>query len=447
MRALPMVMTSETFQLFTVPWARSEMQVGIPQKMLQGKIEFTDLPALPDPAVAFRQAMDEPIGTPPLAEIVRPGAKVALLTGDRMTDLMLGSRDGLGHVILDYLNRAGVRDEDVTLVFAPGTHPIRNADEKLGPKLIGRVGRYVKHDALDDRALRFVGYTSHGNAIWLNRAVVEADVVIGVGEISPNTHGGWCGGGKMIVPGVAGRATVEHNHRQLIRADTPLGLADGNPLRRDMEEGADLGRLAFKLDVLVNSDQRIVGVFSGDFRKEHRAALPTAREIWMTRLEPVDIAVFSPGDQREYYLESSLFLSLDAALLATRPDGVIIFLASARGGYAPEGGGLSFNYRTTAREVLTWSSPEIARAMIDAEGNVRTGSILFAAKRVLEQRAVFLVSEGIDPAEARAFGFADGFGTFEEALARARALKGSAASLATCFPRGIQWRILPWREG
>lgn len=441
-----MAIVSPPTRTYHVPWNDGELDVSLPAEAVQTDLRFTDRPALADPAAAFRRAMDEPIGRPALADLVHPGNKVALLTGDRMTDVMLGSRDGLGHVILDYLNQAGVRDEDVTLVFAPGTHPHRNADEKLGPRLISRVGRYLKHDATDDRQLAFVGYTSAGNAIWLNRAVVDADVVIGVGEISPNGHAGWCGGGKILVPGVAGRATVEQNHRTLMTADCQTGLADGNRLRRDIEEAADLAGLDFKIDVLVNSDQRIVEVFSGDHRQEHRAALPVAREIWMTRMKPVDIAVYHPGDGRDRYLESSLWISLDSAYLATRPDGVILWLTAASGGYA-QGKGLPYRDDFPSRELFKLSSPEIARLMIDGSGNIRTASILWAMKRVLEQRTVILVSDGISAEEARGFGFVAAYPRVEPALAHARELKGSAATMATCFPRGIQWRILPWREG
>lgn len=434
-------------RIYRVPWNDREMEIRLPADAVTSEIRFTDLPALSDPPAALRRALDEPIGRPALANLVWPGCKVALLTGDRMTDVMLGSRDGLGQVILDYLNRAGVRDEDVTLVFAPGTHPWRNADEKLGPRLIGRVGRYVKHNAFDDAQLAFVGYTSAGNSIWLNRAVTDADVVIGVGEISPNGHAGWCGGGKILVPGVAGRATVEQNHRTLMSPDCQTGLADGNRLRRDIEEAADLANLTFKIDVLVNSDQQIVEIYSGEHRQEHRAALPKAREIWMTQMDPVDIAVYHPGDGRDRYLESSLWISLDSAFLATKPDGVIVFVNAAPGGYATESGGLPFREDVPSRDLFKRSSAEIARLMIDSAGNVRTSSMIFAMKRVLEQRSVILVSEGIDPAEAQALGFAGSYRSIEPALDHARALKGNAATMATCFPRGIQWRIMPWREG
>src|SRR5262245_43516917 len=317
---MAMVVSSE--KTFRLPWADSEKELRIPADRITAEIEFTDLPPIADPAAALRQAMDVPIGKAPLRELVKPGDRVALLTGDRITDRMLGSRDGLGHVILDYLNAAGVPDQDVTLVFAPGTHGHRNVDEKIGPKLIGRVGRYVKHRADVDADLVFKGYTSRGNALWINRAVHEADVVIGFGEICPNTHGGWTGGGKIILPGVAGQATVEHNHRNIMLPGTPLGLADGNPLRQDMEEAAALGGLDFKIDVLVDSKERMVDIYAGDFRQEHRAALPKARQIWTTPMEKSDVHVFYPGDTRERTIESAMFISISAADLATTSDGI-----------------------------------------------------------------------------------------------------------------------------
>ena len=436
------MLTAQNVRSFTLPWADGERRLDVPADNIAAEIRFTDLPPVADPAAALRRALDEPIGTPPLRDLVKPGDKIALLTGDRMTDRMLGSRDGLGHVILDYLNDLGVPNEDVTLVFAPGTHPLRNADEKLGPALIGRVGRYVKHLADRDEDLTFKGYTSRGNALWINRVVAEADVVIGVGEISPNSHGGWTGGGKMILPGVAGQASIEHNHRQLMMPSIPLGLADGNPLRLDMEEAARLGGLTFKIDVLVDSHERIVDVYSGDFVREHRAALPKAREIWMTEIEPTDVCVFYPGDTRERSLESAMFVSINAADLATKPDGIIIACLSA-----VDRGGLPYNERQSGRDVLKMRADEIAREMIHARGNLRTASIHFATRHVLDRKRVYLVCDGVDEAEGRDFGFSAVFRSFDAALAQALEAKGPAATIAVNFPRGICWRQMPWREG
>lgn len=441
-----MIATTLETRTYRVPWAEGEKELRIPAENVTADIAFTNLPPVPDPATALRRALDQPIGRPPLRDLVRRGKRVALLTGDRITDRMLGSRDGLGHVMLDYLNEAGVRDEDVTLVFAPGTHPHRNADEKLGPRLINRVGRYVKHRADRDEELVFRGYTSRGNALWINKAVAEADVVVGVGEICPNSHGGWTGGGKIILPGVAGQATVEHNHRNLMQPEIPLGLADANPLRVDMEEAAELGGLTFKIDVLVDSRERMVDVYSGDFRQEHRAALPKARQIWMTRMEKTDICVFHPGDGRERTLEGSMFISITAADLATKPDGIIIACLSACDGFA-RGDGLPYGEGKTSRDVMKMTAADIARDMIYGRGNIRTGSIHFATRHCLDRKRVFLVCDGIDEAEARDFGFAACYRSFDAALDRALEEKGPGATISTNFPRGIAWRCMPWREG
>ena len=101
----------------------------------------------------------------------------------------------------------------------------------------------------------------------------------------------------------------------------------------------------------------------------------------------------------------------------------------------------------TSRDLLKMASPDIAREMIFSTGNIRTSSMLFAAKRVLEQRTVLLASDGMEAADARELGFAEGFHSFDDALAHATSLRGTGATIATCFPRYIQWRIMPWREG
>jgi lactate racemase len=441
---MAVVLASE--RSFRLPWGDGQKELRIPAERITAEISFTDLPPIDDPAAALRRAIDAPIGKAPLRQLVKPGDRVALLTGDRITDRMLGSRDGLGQVLLDYLNAAGVPDEDVTLVFAPGTHAHRNADEKVGAQLINRVGRYVKHRAEADEELTFRGYTSRGNALWINRHVAAADVVIGFGEICPNTHGGWTGGGKIILPGVAGQATVEHNHRCIMLPETPLGLADGNPLRLDMEEAADLGGLTFKIDVLVDSRERMVDIYAGDFRQEHRAALPKARQIWTTPMEKSDIHVFYPGDSRERTLESAMFISISAADLATKPDGLIIACLSAVDGYS-QGEGMPYNDRQRGRDVLKMRAEEIARDMMLGRGNTRTGSIHFATRHCLDRKRVYLVCDGIDAEEAREFGFASCFRDFQAALAQALEERGPSASISVSFPRGIAWRQMPYRDG
>jgi nickel-dependent lactate racemase len=451
---------------YPIDWNGEPRSLEIPRDNVVAEIGMTDFPPLADPWQAIVEALEHPIGCPPISETLRPGSTVAVMTGDRFTDQMLGVRDGLGMKLLDYLNRLGVRDEDVTLVYAPGSHPSPRWRETLGPELLGRV-RAIRHDCYDEGSLAYLGVTSRCTPLWVNREVVEADFRLGIGEISPNLQGGWCGGGKIVLPGVAGWDTLEQNHYGVLHEVNTLGLADGNPMRLDMEEAARMAHLELKVDVLVDRRARIVDVYAGDPVAEHRAALMRrAREIWMTPMSvpdknasgPADMYVLYPGEGSERHLESSFFIRIEGAELGTVEDGIVILALSAAGGWAPQ--------QTTGHQ--HWMSPErtsalfaagteaIARAMVRREGNVRTCSMLYTARRVLERRRTFLVCDGLSPEEARAYGFAFCTPDFDEALALALQERGRDARIAvnrvdnayTTPPgRPVAWRAMPWREG
>jgi len=107
---------------FPVDWNGSEQVLCIPEPNLAAEVHMTDFPPIQDVWGAIQAALENPIDCPPVADSLRPGHRVAIMTGDRFTDEMLGERDGLGHKLLDYLNRLGIQDRDVTFVYAPGSH-------------------------------------------------------------------------------------------------------------------------------------------------------------------------------------------------------------------------------------------------------------------------------------------------------------------------------------
>lgn len=442
---------------FLIDWNGAPRALCIPEANIDAELGMKDFPALADPWSAIVAAMENPIGTPPLADMLKPGSTVALLTGDRFTDQMLGDRFGFGFKFLDYLNRLGVKDEDVTLVYAPGSHPSPQWQEKFGKALLGRV-RAIRHECFDESSLTYLGVTSRCTPVWINKTVAEADFRLAFGEISPNVHGGWCGGGKIILPGVAGWDTIEHNHYGVVHNTNTLGLADGNHMRRDMEEGARMANLEMKVDVLIDSQARIVDAYAGDFVAEHRAALDKARQIWMTPMEPADIYVLYPGAWGSQHLLSSFFIRIEGAEWGTKDDGVIILVMPATGGWAPHqssGHGREMGSDETA-ELFKTGTAEIAKQMVRKAVNVRTASMLYTARRVLERRKVILVSDGISPVEARAFGFHQGVSHFDDALALAFADRGKDARIAVNLVsseipspvnRSVAWRVMPWREG
>ena len=425
---------------YTVPWNGKARTLTLPAARVTAEVRFTDLPALADPAAAIIAAMEDPIGSPPLRELVRPGARVVLLTGDRMTDVLLGVGEGLALPILDHLNALGVHDEDVSIVYACGMHAHGHARERLGEVVLSRV-RLVEHEAEDGAQMTYLGITGRGTPVWVNRVVAEADVRIGIGEVSPVGPAGWCGGGKIILPGVAGEDTIGHNHRLVLSPLMRLGAIHDNPVRLDIEEAAEMAGLQLKLDVLVNSAQRIVDLYCGEPRAEWRAAVAAAKAIWTTPMEPTDIAVLYPGDTRERALSGCIYMTPAIGDAMTQPAGAIIFTMSAAEGWSARP--INDRHGTTP-DLFALSAEEMARRMVRAEGNLRSWSIAYPAKRVLESKPVYLHCDGVSDAEARRLGFAGAYRSLEDALAAATAHVGRPdATLSTCFPTGIQWRMMP----
>ena len=437
------MVTSSSTRIYHVLWNGEWRFLALPADQVRAELSFKDLPALPDPAQAIISALESPIGAPPLRDLTKPGTKVAILVGDRMTDRMLGARDRLGLPLLDHLNRLGVRDEDVVIVYACGMHAHAWAKERLGPELLARV-RLVEHEAGDDSQQVYVGATSRGTPVWVNRAVAEADLRIGLGEISPVGPAGWCGGGKIILPGVAGRDTIQHNHRMVISPEVRLGAINRNPVRLDIEEAAALAKLDLKIDLLANTDEQIVDVYAGDFRQEWRAGLAKAKEIWTTPMEPTDIAICYPGDTRERYLSGPVYLTVPVADAMSKPAGAAVLTLSAAGGWeANQEPSLKDAYGPS-REMFALSSSEMARRMARAQGNVRSLHIAYMAKVILERKPVFLHCDGFAAGEAKELGFAGASRSLEEAIEMAsERIRERKPSLSVAFPRGIQWRMMP----
>jgi nickel-dependent lactate racemase len=427
---------------YMIAYDKEQKKIQVPAENVKTEITFTDFPALPKLEKAFFEALENPVGCEPLSKRLKPGYKIAMPVGSRVTDWMLGVRDNLGVKLLDYLNTLGIKDQDVTVLYAAGMHAMHNIEERFGPELLSRVN-LILHDPRDESNLKYCGVTSRATPVWVNRAVVDADFVLGFGEISPTTQGGWCGGGKIILPGVAGKDTIEANHAFTMAPLNTWGRANTNPMRLDMEEAADLAGLDMKMDILINSREEVVAIYAGDFREEHRTALIKAREIWMTKMDPVDIAIVHPNKARERYLSRSFFGMLDSSDLATKDDGTIILVLSGTGGWAPPE---EIPGESCGPELLKMPMEQLAQKIVRKEGYVRGMAMLFSAKKILNNKRVIVVSNGISDQDAKEFGFAYSTRSFEDALSQALKQHGDDASISIKFNEGVAWRCCPWVE-
>ncbi len=284
-------------------------------------------PVVDDVVKEIERALDSPIGTAPLQKLGRPGMKAAVLFDDmqRPTPAALAFP-----AVLNRLNKAGIPDDRITAICARGTHPAPTPEQlgkKVGKEVLQRLAdRVLIHDAQSSENV-FVGKTSRGTAVEINRHVAEADLVVGIGTCMPHPYSGYSGGCKILLPGVASYRTVGEHHYSWLRNKTcKLSVLEGNLWYEDTVEIARLGRLGFKLDFLLNEANQVIRAFAGDPVEEHREAAKHSTSLYQVFLPKLADVVITSAAPLEPGVQASK--SLLNARLAVKTGGTIIWVAA-----------------------------------------------------------------------------------------------------------------------
>jgi nickel-dependent lactate racemase len=234
---------------------------------------------------------------------------------------------------LDELSAAGVPDQDILTIVALGLHRPMTTPElesAVGAGVYRRV-RVVNHDPVDTVRL---GVTSAGTPVELFRPLVEADLLVCLGNLELHYFAGYSGGAKAILPGCASETTVRANHAMMVRPGAAAARLEGNPVRADIEEGAGLLGVDFILNVLVDGNHRIASAVAGEVTAAHRRGCEiVARHSTIPVPGPADIVLVSAGG---YPKDVNLYQAqkaLDNAAHAVRQGGIIVLVAECREGY------------------------------------------------------------------------------------------------------------------
>ncbi|HEX8959654.1 MAG TPA: nickel-dependent lactate racemase [Solirubrobacterales bacterium] len=318
-----------TENLFQLKYGDGTVSLEVPEDRLQGVLLPREVPPEPDETAAIRAALANPIGAPRLEKLVGPGKRVVVVVSDitrpAPTARMLPP-------LLDELNRAGVPDSAITIVFALGIHRAHTREERerlVGPAVTSRV-RLVDADPTD---LVDLGTTSRGTPVRAFRLAVEADFRICTGNVEYHYFAGYSGGAKALVPGVCGRETVEHNHSMMLLPGAAAGEIERNPVRLDIEEAAERIGADFVLNTVLDAKRHIVRAVAGEQRAALRAAAAVVDEIYGAPLDrPADIVVASAGG---YPKDINLYQAqkaIDNARWAVREGGILLLAAECREG-------------------------------------------------------------------------------------------------------------------
>ena len=357
-------------------------------------IEPTYLDGLPDQTGAVREALERPLDTAPLCDIVTAGQTVAISVCDVTRPMPSAT---VLPVVLEAL--AHLPTTQIAILIASGTHRATTHDElveMLGADVVDRY-RIVVHDAFDATRLVSLGEVEGRIPVWLNRTWSEADIRITTGFVEPHFFAGFSGGPKMVAPGLAGFDTIMRLHdAEMIRhPDARWGITDGNPIHDGVRRIAALSGVDFSVDVAINRDRQITHVAAGELFAVHRAVRDVVRRTAMQGFSrPFDVVVTTNSG---YPLDQNLYQTvkgLSAAAQVVKPGGVILCASECADGFPDHGEYLPILTQRDSAEALL--------EMINTPGHNRHDQWEVQVQAQIQQRAdVLLRTDGLSDDQVR----------------------------------------------
>jgi nickel-dependent lactate racemase len=359
-------------------------------------IEPAHAHGLPDERAAVLRALEQPIGTPPLRQLIQPGQKILI----SFTDLTRATpNDRLIPWLLQHLAEMSVPRESITLLNQLGTHrPNTRAEleQMLTPEVV-RDYRVLNHEPENPGAHVQLGTTRDGTPALINRHVVEADVRIITGFIEPHFFAGFSGGIKGICPGTAALQTVMSNHgaRNIGDPNSTFGVTVGNPLWEELRDIALRVAPSFLLNVTLNETRQITNVFAGDLLEAHRVGTEFVRRSAMQKVDaPFDVVVTTNSG---YPLDLNLYQGvkgMSAGARIIKPGGTLILACECREG-VPANSPLDKLLRSAA-------GPEEILAMLATPGFVRPEQWQAQIQALVQRKARVLIHSSLPEEIVRA---------------------------------------------
>lgn len=322
----------------SLPYGTGEISAQVEESQLLGIVQsqLEEYEAEKSPKELLCQAMENPIGTSRLEELAKGKKKVVVLCSDhtRPVPSKLILPPMLGAI------RRGNPQAEITLLIATGCHRGTTRQElvnKLGAEMAEKEHILI-HDCAAEEDMVDLEILPSGGRLRINKAAVEADLLVAEGFIEPHFFAGFSGGRKSVLPGIAARETVYANHcSQFI--DDPharAGILEGNPIHRDMVWAARKAGLAYIVNVVLGGKGQVIGAFAGDFDEAHRAGTEFLASFCQKGAPEADIVVTSnngyPLDQNIYQAVKGM----STAEVACRKGGVIVIAARCEDGNGGE---------------------------------------------------------------------------------------------------------------
>ena len=386
-----------------------------------------------DGAELVRRAMAEPVASPKLSELAKGKNKVVIIASDHTRPVP--SKLIIPPMLAEI--REGNPDADITILIATGCHRGTTKDElaaKFGEEIVRNEKIHI-HDCDDRDMLVNIGTLPSGGECEINRLAAEADLLVSEGFIEPHFFAGFSGGRKSVLPGVAGRKTVLANHCSefIAHPRARTGILEGNPIHEDMLWAAKKAKLAYIVNVVLDSEKNVIYAVAGEVEAAHKKGTDFLLSLCGADAVESDIVITTNGG---YPLDQNMYQAvkgMTAAEATVKRGGVIIMLAESGDGI----GGDHF-YHQLADE------PDIAKTMREFLSRGRNETVpdqwqTQILLRILEFAKVIYVSKMPDEVvEKMHMISAHSIG---EAIEKAKALVGDSACIAA-IPDGVSVMVI-----
>ena len=407
---------------FKLPYGHHQtVEFDVLDRNLAFFVERKKLPAVHDVSQSVSKALKKPLGSPPFDRMAKKGDKVVVIVDDLTRPT---PQKEVLPTVLEQLCSNRVSEDDVEVMIGLGTHrPMTDAEilDHLGLEVAERF-TISNHDYKDERKLVDLGTTDLGIPALVNKTVVEADLVVSVGNIVPHNAAGWGGGGKMILPGVCGEDSVGMLHIAAgkIKPISKLVATLENPMRGGINEIARKAGLKAIVNTVLNNEDKIVHVFAGEPVRAFRDGVATAREVFCQKIdEPADVIIFSTYPADIDYWQG--MKALDFAHVGVRKGGTIVLITPCPERISP----MHPSFKTLATESYSKLIYAVEKREIE---NLPVAGALLMHSQIREHANIICYSTGLTEEDKQALGF-EHAPTIEEAIQTALKRHGERARI------------------
>mgnify|MGYP003292206490 CR=1 FL=1 len=291
---------------FKLPYYKDHIDFNIADELVAGVLvsKVEEFVPTKSETLLVEDALSNPIGSIPLSELAIGKKHIVIISSDH-------TRPVPSHITMPVLLkhiRSNNKDVKITILIATGMHRPTTYEElvdKYGQKIVDEEN-IVIHDAYKDEDMTFKGILPSGGELWVNKLVDECDLLISEGFIEPHFFAGFSGGRKSVLPGIASKKTVlwNHNARFIANKHARPGSLDENPVHKDMLFAAKAAKLEFILNVVLNSEKKVIKAFAGNLEQAHAHGCALVKEIAEVKPIMSDIVITTNGG---YPLDQNIY--------------------------------------------------------------------------------------------------------------------------------------------